>query len=130
MLARYTMYRGKRPTGDPLPRGVRQDTRKHTRHCLRPGKEMVQRFLDERKAYPWSEFKKDYLKLLRERREADASPFDELAAVATQQDVYLGCSCPTKKNPDVSHCHTALALDFMARHYPKLKVVRPKGDTK
>ena len=44
MLGRYTMHRGKRP--DVI--GIRQDTRKHTRHCLRPNPEMVTRLLDTR----------------------------------------------------------------------------------
>ena len=125
MLARYTMYRGKRPTSDPLPDGVRQDTRKHTRHCLRPTEEMVRRYLADPDSYPWREFKQDYLRLLRERFAADRPPFDDLAKLAAETDVYIGCSCPTKKNPDVSHCHTVLALGFMRRHYRKLKIEFP-----
>ena len=124
MLARYTMYRGKRPASDPLPDGIRQDTRKHTRHCLRPTREMVVRYLAEPASYPWREFKRDYLRLLRERY-VDARPFDELAELAAETDVYIGCSCPTKKNPDVSHCHTVLALGFMREHYPGLPVRFP-----
>ena len=45
MLARYKMYRGNRPPEDPLPAGIRQDTRKHTRHCLRPTEQLVAKFL-------------------------------------------------------------------------------------
>ena len=45
MLARYQMLRGARPPGDPLLDGIRQDTRKHTRHFLRPSKELVDRYL-------------------------------------------------------------------------------------
>ncbi len=42
MLARYTMERGK-PARE-LPSGVRQDTRRHTRHFLRPTRELVTTF--------------------------------------------------------------------------------------
>jgi hypothetical protein len=119
------MYRGKRPASDPLPDGDRQDTRKHTRHCLRPEPDMVTRYLAEPESYPWREFKHDYQKLLRERFDDDRGPFDELAKLAVETDVYIGCSCPTKKNPDVSHCHTVLALKFMEKLYPKLDVRFP-----
>ena len=43
------------------------------------------------------------------------------------EEVYLGCSCPTKKNPNVNHCHTVLALRFMSEHYPALDIVFPTG---
>jgi hypothetical protein len=39
--------------------------------------------------------------------------------------VYLGCSCPSRANPDVQRCHTVLALQFMKKKYPKLRVVLP-----
>jgi hypothetical protein len=119
------MYRGKRPSSDPLPPGVRQDTRKHTRHCLRPAADMVRRFLDDRGSYSWREFKQDYMKLLCARFAAEREPFDELASLAVAADVFIGCSCPTKKNPEVSHCHTVLALRFMAKRYPMLVVRFP-----
>ena len=45
MLARYKIYRGKRPVGVHPPDGIRQDTRKHTRHCLRPCAEIVSEYL-------------------------------------------------------------------------------------
>ena len=41
-----------------------------------------------------------------------------LAEEAKVSDVYLGCSCPTAKNPDVRRCHTVLALKFMHAHAP------------
>jgi hypothetical protein len=47
------------------------------------------------------------------------------ADLANNNDVYLGCSCPTKRNPDVNRCHTVLALRFMKRKYPGLKVEIP-----
>ena len=105
---------------------VRQDTRKHTRHCLRPDAEMVERYL-RGDGYPWEQFAQDYRDLLTSRMDANRAPFDELAELAASRDVYLGCSCPTKKNPDVRHCHTFLALQFMAQHFPDLPIVYP-GD--
>ena len=123
MLARYTMERGKPVSG--LPRGVRQDTRRHTRHCLRPTAEMVERYLSNPTPKAWAEFERGYLKLIEGRFRESRDPFDELARAARETDVYLGCSCPTKKNPDVRRCHTTLALRFMKRKYPKLKVVLP-----
>ncbi|MEM9353346.1 MAG: hypothetical protein AAGA92_10065 [Planctomycetota bacterium] len=48
-----------------------------------------------------------------------------MARLAESQDVYLGCSCPTAKNPDADHCHTVLALRFFEQHYPRLKVRLP-----
>lgn len=60
MLGRYTMHRGK----PPEVAGIRIDTRKHTRHCLRPSGEMVTRFLDPNDPYDWGQFKTDYLSLV------------------------------------------------------------------
>ncbi len=125
MLGRYTIYRGKRPPHDALPRGVRQDTRKHTSHCLRPAAEMVEKFLADPAAVSWDEFRTDYLALLESRFAADSGPFDTLAERARREDVFLGCSCPTRKNPDVRHCHTFAALQFMQQRYPDLHVVLP-----
>lgn len=125
MLARYTMHRGKRPADDPLPEGVRIDTRRHTRHCLRPARELVDAYLEQPSETTWKRFAAAYLALLAERFAADRSPFDALAEQARAQDVYIGCSCPTRDNPDVNHCHTVLALRFMARRFTKLKVVMP-----
>lgn len=124
MLARYTMERGK--PASALPAGVRQDTRKHTKHCLRPTAELVEAYLGNLTAENWTAFERDYLKLIEDRFRANRAPFDELAKAAVDADVYLGCSCPTRKNPDVRHCHTTLALRFMKRKYPKLRVVLPK----
>ena len=124
MLARYSIVRG--APASTLPRGVRQDTRKHTRHPLRPTPEMVRRLLakqDDDAA--WHHFAAQYLALLAERFAADRRPFDALAELARKVDVLLGCSCPTAKNPDVRHCHTVLALEFMKAHYPDLDVRRP-----
>jgi uncharacterized protein DUF488 len=122
MLARYTMHRGRRPD----VAGTRMDTRKHTRHCLRPAAEMVLKFLDGEAWYSWEQFRQEYLQLLDQRFTEDRQPFDALADLARREDVYLGCSCPTKKNPDVYHCHTVLALEFVRERYPDLKVIFPK----
>jgi hypothetical protein len=127
VLARYTMYRGKRPASDPLPSGVRQDTRKHTRHCLRPTEEMVRRYLTDPVAYSWRDFKTDYMELVRARYDQDRRPFDLLSTFAQKTDVFLGCSCPTKKNPDVAQCHTVLALEFMRARYKSMKVAFPSS---
>lgn len=123
MLARYSMVRGV-PTS-ALPKGIRQDTRKHTRHVLRPTEEMVREYLAEPTAAAWKRFSKRYEALLDERFAADRAPFDALAELARKNDVYLGCSCPTKANPDVRHCHTYLALAYMKRRYRDLDVRMP-----
>ena len=125
MLARYRIHRGKRPADDPLPDGVRQDTRKHTRHFLRPDAEAVAEFLANPDAEAWERFAEHYQNLLTERFEQNPTPFDDLASLAGTEDVHLGCSCPTAKNPDVNHCHTVLALRFFEQHYPDLDVRLP-----
>jgi uncharacterized protein YeaO (DUF488 family) len=125
MLGRYKIYRGKPPADTKLPAGIRQDTRKHTRHCLRPSAEMVSQYLADPAAEAWQEFASSYLRTLDQRWAADPTPFDDLADLAAGQNVYLGCSCPTAKNPDVNHCHTVLALKFMQQRYPALDVEFP-----
>ncbi len=125
MLARYKIFRGKRPAGERLPNGIRQDTRKHTQHCLRPSAEIVSEYLARPTSGAWTEFAAAYLRILGVRYEADSMPFDVVADLALENDVYIGCSCPTIKNPDVNHCHTVLALRFMKERYPKLQVVFP-----
>jgi len=66
-----------------------------------------------------------YLDLLEKRFKKDLSLFDKLADQALAEDVYIGCNYPTQANPDVSHCHTVLALTVMKKRYPKLKVQFP-----
>ena len=66
-----------------------------------------------------------YLRNLEERWEADPTPFDDLSDLASSQNVYIGCSCPTAKNPDVKRCHTVLALRFMKERYPALEIEFP-----
>jgi uncharacterized protein YeaO (DUF488 family) len=125
MLARYSMVRGAR--ADTLPRGIRQDTRKHTHHVLRPTPELVAKALSgEGSEAAWSAFASGYRKLLASRMREDRAPFDALAALARENDVLLGCSCPSAANPDVQRCHTVLALRFMKERYPDLDVRFPK----
>ena len=124
MLARYTIVRG--APASSLPAGDRQDTRKHTSHVLRPTPELVAMVLaagateDAWRAYPV-----EYRALLEARFAADRRPFDRLANMARWHDVLLGCNCPTQKQPDVSRCHTVLALAFMKERYPDLDVRMP-----
>jgi len=79
-------------------------------------------YLADPSASHWEKFKKAYLACLQDRFQADRSLFDDLAKQALETDVHLGCSCPTRKNPDVNHCHTMLALKFMKQTYPDLNV--------
>jgi hypothetical protein len=125
MLARYQIVRGKRDPHDPLPDGKRIDTRKHTRHFLRPESEQVSALLSDLNERTYREFSKAYNALLAARFKEDRAPFDALAEQAAHEDVYLGCSCPSSANPDVQRCHTVLALHFMKNRYPKLRVVLP-----
>lgn len=122
MLARYQIARG--VPASALPKGIRQDTRKHTHHVLRPSAAMVETYLAAPSEPAWQRFAKQYRALLDQRFAEDRGPFDAIAELAGETDVYLGCSCPTKRNPNVEHCHTALALEFFREHYPKLDVRR------
>ncbi len=112
MLARYQIVRGKRPPGDPLPDGTRIDVRKHTHHVLSPNAEAVVAF--------------EYRRLLEQRFRERRAEFADVAAAGARADVYIGCNCPTKTNPDVSRCHTVVALHFMKEKYPRLRVVLPE----
>ena len=125
MLGRYRIVRGARPAEEPLPDGQRQDTRKHTRHILRPSAELVQRFLQQPSESGFAAFRAGYLQLLEERFRQDRTPFDALCEVALASDVFLGCNCPTAKQPEVRRCHTYLALGFLAERYPELEVRWP-----
>lgn len=123
MLSRYSMVRGV-PSSE-LPKGIRQDTRKHTSHVLRPTTELVDAFLGHTDEATFRVFEARYRALLEARFAEDRKPFDELVELARTNDVYLGCSCPTKKNPDVRHCHTVVSLHFLAERYPALEVRFP-----
>lgn len=121
MLARYQMKRGAKAAD--LPEGIRQDTRHHTQHGLRPPSELVTRLLAG--TIPWEDFRVGYLAAVRERMVADRQPFDALAELARHESVHLGCSCPTKRQPHVQHCHTWLALELMQEAYPDLEIRFP-----
>ena len=125
MLTRYEIYRGRRPPDDPLPEGIRQDTRRHTRHCLRPTRKIVDAYVASPSDATWGLFRDAYFALLEDRYREDREAFDELAALAAKNDVILGCSCPTKNNPQVGRCHTYLALEFMTEKYQSLDVKIP-----
>ena len=125
MLERYKIYRGKPPADAQRPEGIRQDTRKHTRHCLRPSSEIVLEYLANPSTAAWKKLESSYLRNLEQRWKADRAPFDDLADMAAGKNVYIGCSCPTAKNPDVNRCHTVLALKFMKKRYPALEVEFP-----
>ncbi len=126
MLSRYQMKRG--TPASQLPHGIRQDTRKHTHHIVRPEAEWVEAFLHGRMSH--SEFASRYSKRLHARFAEDRAPFDELAELARTNDVFLGCSCPTAAVPDVRHCHTWHALEFMAKTYPDLDVRFPASPSR
>jgi hypothetical protein len=128
MLARYSMERGKKLADYPkrVREGTRQDTRKHTRHILRPDAVEVRNYLADPSPTAWKAFQVAYLAELEARFENDPVPFDAVASLAREGDVFLGCNCPTGANPDVNHCHTVLALGFMRRQYPELEVEFPK----
>lgn len=123
MLARYQMKRG--VPASELPVGIRQDTRKHTRHVLRPPSELVTTYLADPSDAHFETFRMGYLKAVRARHKADAQPFDQLANLARRESVFLGCSCPTAKNPDVRRCHTWMVLELMADLYPGIDVRFP-----
>ena len=126
VLARYRIVRGRRPENDPLPDGRRIDIRKHTRHVLRADPERVENLLrDPNDPERVEAFRKAYLQLLQRRFEDDPSEFEEIAEQARDGDVYLGCSCPTKRQPDVRKCHTVLALQFFRERFGDLEVIDP-----
>ena len=128
MLARYKIHRGKRPPDDPQPAGIRKDTRKHVDHVLSPEPKMVFRYLAEPSDAAWTAFRSGYVQLLENRYRDRREEFDDLALSAAQEDVHIGCSCPSRANSIIQRCHTVLALHFMKKKYPRLKVVFPESD--
>lgn len=127
MLARYKIYRGPRPPQDPLPEGIRKDTRWRPNHILSPSEKLVKKYLADPNEAAWRKFKREYSTLLERRFEKDHSSFVQFAQLAVEQDVFIGCNCPSQTNPDVSHCHTYLALQFMKNKFPELHVVLPEA---
>jgi hypothetical protein len=82
MLARYQIVRGKRPPDNPLPEGRRHDTRKHTRHVLRPEAAEVAKLFDDPSEAAFERFAARYLAELERRFHSDRAPFDQLAEEA------------------------------------------------
>jgi hypothetical protein len=135
MLARYQIRRGQPLAALParVRSGRRQDTRKHTRHCLRPAPGLVRALLASspaRRAASWQVFARSYRALLAQRFARDRAPFDALCRLATDGDVFLGCSCPSAANPDPRRCHVVLALRFMRERYPGLDVAASFPDAR
>lgn len=97
----------------------------HTRHVLRPEAARVKDYLAAPGDAAWTRFARAYRATLAERFASDRGAFDAIAALAREGDVYLGCSCPTKRNPSVRRCHTWLALEFFRARYPDLEVRMP-----
>lgn len=87
---------------------------------------MVETYLTDPTEEAFATFQAAYLELLEDRWRDERPAFDDLAELARRHAVFLGCSCPTKKNPDVRHCHTWMALQFMAQRYPDLEVIFPE----
>jgi hypothetical protein len=123
VLTRYQIVRGKPPS--TLPQGKRFDIRKHVKHVLSPEPQAVEAFLALGTHEAYEAFARGYTALLTTRLRASRQAFDALAELSQQEDVYLGCNCPTAKNPDVMRCHTVLALRFMHAHYPALDIRYP-----
>jgi hypothetical protein len=73
----------------------------------------------------WKKTKAAYQRLIAARFKTDRTPFDRLAELASENKVFVGCSCGTANNRDVNHCHTVIALQFMEQQYPKLRVEYP-----
>ena len=124
MLGRYSMVRGM--PASKLPKGSRQDTRKHTKHVLRPNTALVEMFL----SHPgddeiFARFREGDLALRESRWKEDRAPFEKLAREAEQTDVWLGCNCPTAKNPLMLRCHTLQSLGFMHSRVPNLSIQWP-----
>ena len=94
----------------------------------RPPREIVVAYLAAPSDQTWERFAAEYRSVLVERFAEERDRFDGLARMARHEDVYLGCSCPTKANPDVRRCHTWLALEFMKKRYPDLEVRFPSAD--
>lgn len=92
---------------------------------LRPTAEIVTPLLSAPDDRSFQRFRAAYLALLEQRFDADRGAFDALADLARREDVFIGCNCPTGKQPDVRRCHTFLALGFLAERYPDVKITWP-----
>lgn len=69
MLSRYRMARG--VPASRLPRGMRQDTRKHTHHILRPAADLVLRYFETPTGATWRAAMKEYCAELERRFRED-----------------------------------------------------------
>jgi hypothetical protein len=107
---------------NPARRGVRQLTAHKTTHCLRPTRAIVSQYLKNVSESAWRRYERLYRQILAKRFLGNRKLFDKLAAMARARDVFLGCYCPTKTNPNPDHCHTRLALKFMKEKYPDLDI--------
>jgi len=120
VLARYQIVRGKRPEGNPLPEGVRVDIRKHTKHFLRPTRQ--RRGVPERPGRrAFRQFSARYDPTCRPvspKNGARSTP----CGTGRKRRRLPRMHCPTRTNPEVTRCHTVLALGFMKRKYPRLPI--------
>ncbi len=89
---------------------------------LRPDADAVEAFLARPDAEAFGVFRVRYEATVARRFAEDRTPFDALAALAREGEVFLGCACPTKRQAHPERCHTALALAFMKTHYPDLRI--------
>lgn len=121
MLSRFQIKRG--VNYPRVPGALFKDTRKHVKaHVLAPTKDMVTRYLSQPTLDTWQWFQREYLLELQKRADERPEEFEELRRLAQTGDYYLGCSCPTPRNPLPCRCHTIVALEFMKERYPDLNV--------
>jgi len=71
-LHRYTTIRGL--GREHLPQGIRQDTRKHTRHVLRPDTDDVVRYFADPTDAGWEQFAKSWRTCVEQRFADDPAP--------------------------------------------------------
>jgi hypothetical protein len=74
---------------------------------------MVEDFLANPNDEAWLRFRDGCHALLKTRQLEEPERFVELASLSSDNDVLIGCSCPTAKQPHIERCHTWLALEFM-----------------
>src|SRR5262245_7898554 len=100
MLGRYKHQRYV-----PKPKGHWILTQWKNKTCVSPTEDLVNEYLNKVSDAAWEKYERTYLRILEERFSTDRQPFDELARLAREGDVHIGCSCPTKENPTHQHCH-------------------------
>ena len=62
-------------------------------------KSLFKEYLEDPSEAAWRKFKREYSSLLELRFKEDRSSFVKFAQLAIGQDVFIGCSCPTKTIP-------------------------------